>query len=234
MQQVFIDYPVSCGQVISFDEKVTHHLQHVLRMKENEIIRVVNGEAFLASIVYDNGVLKAVIKEKHDHDSEIPCEVILAISLIKKDKWELLLQKCTELGVSRIIPFKSSRTIIDDAKFNDKKSRYEKILSEASQQCKRNVVPVLEDVVSLKQLNGLADINCVAYESMTYPSSSLKDIIKPCSSILIVIGPEGGFSESEIDLLVNKGFQCVTLGKRILRAETACMYAISVIGALLE
>ncbi|SJZ75275.1 RsmE family RNA methyltransferase [Anaerorhabdus furcosa] len=239
MQQYFINNKIEQGAEISFDKEQTHHIKDVLRMKEGTCIRLVNQEkeAGFASIFYRGKDVVAHINELDQNSNDMKCKITLCVGLIKKEKWDYLLQKCTELGVSEIVPFESSRTIVKakDEKVSKKLERWHKILLEAAEQCKRNSCPNLVEPIGFKEITQYkSEINCVAYEDVKYIGEKLRDIVKQPTSITIVVGPEGGFDPCEVEYLLENNFHCITLGKRILRAETATTYVLSAIDALVE
>ena len=155
----------------------------------------------------------------------------IAVSLVYEQKFDLILQKLTELGVSRIIPVKTERSIvkIDDSKITKKYQRWQTICKEASEQSHRTNIPKAERIMTLQELTKeVADTKliCSLGESTKPLHTYLNENIK---SLLFVIGPEGGFSEKEEKLLVENSFERTTLGKRVLRVETAAMYVASII-----
>ena len=230
MQQFFVDTKIDIGDKYIFTSKQLHHAKDVVRL-DDEVIRLVyNNEAFFARIVKEDKDYYALVTEKYERYNELAYEVTLCLALIRKEKFELVLQKATELGVSRIIPFTSSRCIVKDKK--DKRDRYEDILLTASEQCKRNKVPEITSTVSFKELvKYKSKYSLVAYEKDD--DKYIKEVIKEKDNVTLVIGPEGGFSEEEVDYLISNDFEVVTLGNRILRAETAAMYGCSVLGEIL-
>lgn len=238
MQQYFILEEITQGNEIHFNNEQAHHIRDVLRMKENSIVRVVNEkhQAAFASIFYDGKNIKATIDEIDANNNEMRCRLTLCCGLIKKEKWDLVLQKCTELGVDKIVPFESSRTVVKskEEKSTKKLERWQKIMLEAAEQSKRNSIPMICEPVGFKEIvNYTSDCNCVAYEDAKISGKKLKDLVNQ-TSMTIVIGPEGGFSSDEIEYLVQRNFECISLGKRTLRAETAAMYVCSAIDALVE
>ena len=157
--------------------------------------------------------------------------------MIRREKFELVLQKAAELGVSRIVPFESSRCVVHAKKEKGERqlSRWQDIVKEAAEQCKRNQIPAVEEICSLKDLGEFkSEVNCAPYENAYGTSRFLSDAVDGRKSITIVIGPEGGFSEEEIKQLQQMGFEAVTLGSRILRAETASLYAAAVCSEVCE
>ena len=234
MQQVFIDRSLDINDRYEFDEHNAHHLKNVLKIKKDTIIRLVYQDSYLAKIEYDNNKIYARVIEIDNNVNELDCEVILVQSLIRKDNFELVLQKSCELGVSKIIPLISSRCVALDKNFDVKKLRYQKIMKSACEQSKRNNVAVIDDVCTINELDVDASLKMVAFENEKYSASKISQLYDKQKSIVIVIGPEGGFSDDEIKVLTDKGYQCVSLGSRILRSETASLYALSVLGEIIE
>ncbi|MCD8029250.1 MAG: RNA methyltransferase [Erysipelotrichaceae bacterium] len=176
-------------------------------------------------------------KQKELYENhELDVDITLIYSLPKNDKFEWVIQKSTELGVNRIVPLLSKRSIIKtDAKtFSKKYERYYKILKEASEQSYRNHIPELTSLIHLCDISHyLSDINLVAYEEEAKQGehhSFYQAIHSEYQSITIIVGPEGGFEESEVEIMKQMGITSCSLGKRILRSETAPLYMLSVIG----
>ena len=225
------------NKVILGDDDV-HHLLHVMRARIKDEIEVVDeGKLYSASI---DSINPLVITANYEIplDSELPNDVTLFFALAKGDKIEFVVQKATELGVNRIVLIKTERCVvkIDDKDIEKKLTRYQKIAKEASEQSHRLKIPEIVGVYDIKKIpdNLLAEVNLLAYEKVAGKTDSLFNKIKPNQSTSIMIGPEGGFSEAEVDYLSKHGFDLVSLGKRILRTETAAVYALSVIGFLME
>ncbi|MCF0117865.1 MAG: RNA methyltransferase, partial [Bacilli bacterium] len=180
------------------------------------------------------------INEQLNEKRELDIDVTLYYCLPKGEKLELVIQKATELGVNRIIGVNSSRCIakIDESKKNNKIERFNKIMKEASEQSHRTYIPTFDDVINFKDLkNTNEDIKLIAYELEAQQENNLLTIIKnivPGSKVAILIGAEGGFSQAEVDEAVSYGYQRVSLGKRILRSETAAIYLMSVISFVRE
>lgn len=239
MQQYFVSNRIELNHEFCFDDEQAHHIKDVLRMKEDTIVRVVNQEheAAFASIFYDGKKVFGKVVEKDGLNNEMNCKITLCLGLIKKEKWDYVLQKCTELGVAKIIPFESSRTIVKtkEDKSTKKLDRWQKIMLEAAEQSKRNKIPEIEEPIRFKDINQYSsECNCVAYEDAKITGEKLRDILKDKKSITVVIGPEGGLSSEEVNYLVQQDFHCISLGKRTLRAETAAIYVCSAIDALCE
>ncbi len=228
MQQYFMEQPLRTGELVRFSPEQAHHAGTVVRL-DNERIRLVHdGRAFFAVGQKKGKEFYALVEEEDPRNNELDTEVTLAMALIRREKMEFVLQKATELGVARIVPFESSRCVVHAKK--EKKDRWESIVTEAARQCKRNRIPVLEEAVPfdrLKEFRCGTDLAC--YEKASAESLRVASCLKG-KACTVVIGPEGGFSEAEMEELAVWGFIPVTLGSRILRAETAALYALSVIG----
>lgn len=215
-----------------------HHLLHVMRMrKDDEIEAVADNKLYLCRIKNTNP-LEIYIVHEMKSDVELNEEVTLLFALTKGDKIDLVVQKATELGVKKIALIQSERTVVkyEEKDIEKKCLRFQKIMKEASEQSHRLVVPELVGVFNLRNLPKeiLSDINYVAYEKDASDTSTMFSNLEKNKSISVLVGPEGGFSEDEITFLTKQGFIRTSLGKRILRAETAAIYALSVIGYLLE
>ena len=225
------------GNKAILEDGDVHHLLHVMRAKSGEEIEVVADGKLYSSIVKSLSPLDIEISYEIPLDSELKSEVTLFFALAKGDKIDFVVQKATELGVSKIILIKTERNVVkyDDKNIEHKLERFRKIAKEASEQSHRLKVPEIVGVVDINNIPDelLSDINLLAYEKEAGNTSSFYDNITN-QSISVMIGPEGGFSEKEVNKLVSKGFRLISLGKRILRTETAAVYALSVIGFLLE
>jgi 16S rRNA (uracil1498-N3)-methyltransferase len=235
MQRYFINHIQD--NMIEMDKEQIKHISKVMRNHNGDEVVCIdkNKQAYLCEIKdVNNGILE--IKEQIHEEHELDVDVTLIYALPKSDKFELVLQKTTELGVSRIVPFLSQRSIIktDQKTFSKKYERYNRILKEASQQSYRLTIPTLEPLITIKQLKDyLSDVNLVAYEEASKigeKSNFYKALNQDYQTITIIVGPEGGFDEEEIEYMKSIGIQECSLGKRILRSETAPLYMMSVIG----
>ena len=237
MQRYFIDKENIDGSFIYIDSYNHKHMQRVMRYRQGDQVICIlpNHRVYIYEII---DIEKGILQQKNEivENNELDVEVTLIYGLPKNDKFEWVLQKATELGVSRIVPFLSRRSVIkvDEKSFEKKRERYLRILKEASEQSCRQRIPELTAPVKISQLNDyMSDINLVAYEEesrLGEKSVLARALQKDYQSITIVIGPEGGFDENEIEKMKNYGFESCGLGKRILRSETAPLYMLSVIG----
>ncbi len=239
MQQYFLKKKIKENE-IELDGDIAFHIQKVMRMKANTQIRLVDEESrcYLAEINYSQNRVIAKILSELEESSEMHCQVTLIMGLIRQEKWDLVLQKCSELGVKRIIPMISSRNVVKtkEEKLDKKLERWNKITQEACEQCKRFEIAEVLAPIKLNQCDQYkSELNLIAYENAETASEDIRSLLnKNCTSITIIIGPEGGFSLEEVKRVEAMGFQRCSLGKRILRAETAAMFSCAMVNALVE
>ena len=212
-----------------------NHIKNVLRMKEGDTFLVSsNGKSDLCILEsFEGETVIAVIVEENYQDCELPLKIYLFQGLPKSDKMELIIQKCVELGVTDIVPVEMSRSIVkfDEKKKQSKITRWQSIAESAAKQSKRNIIPEIHPIVNFNQAVKNAkelDLIAVPYESKDgmISTENFLSQIKPNLSIVIFIGPEGGFDEKEIELAKSANAHIISLGKRILRTETAAITAV--------
>lgn len=228
MQRYFIK-----NKDMLLEESDIRHIKKVMRMNINDKIEVVYNNKLHICEITSLEPFNIKVIEKLDEDKKKKIELTVAVALVKEQKMDLILQKLTELGVSRIIPVSMERSIVklDKERFNKKKVRWESICKEASEQSKRTNIPIIEDIKSIKDLTKEdADLKLVASTKekeklLNYYLQSIED----CAKIIMVIGPEGGISDKEEDILVSNGYNRVSFGNLIFRVETATIYVASII-----
>lgn len=228
MQRYFIK-----NKDMLLEESDIRHIKKVMRMNINDKIEVVYNNKLHICEITSLEPFNIKVIEKLDEDKKTKIELTVAVALVKEEKMDLILQKLTELGVSRIIPVSMERSIVklDKERFNKKKVRWESICKEASEQSKRTNIPIIEDIKSIKDLTKEdADLKLVASTKekeklLNYYLQSIED----CAKIIMVIGPEGGISDKEEDILVSNGYNRVSFGNLIFRVETATIYVASII-----
>ena len=213
-----------------------NHIKNVLRMRVGDTLLVsCDGKSDLCVIEYLDGETATVrVSEENYRSTELPVKIYLFQGLPKSDKMELIIQKCVELGVYAIIPVEMSRCVVklDEGKKNGKVSRWQSIAESAAKQSKRNTVPEIMPVIRFEDALKMAselDVFMIPYENeegMRATQRALESI-KAGLNVGIMIGPEGGFDEREIAAAVAAGGSSVSLGKRILRTETAAITAVS-------
>ena len=220
-----------------------NHIRNVLRMKPGEQLRVSNGE--------DKDYLCAVEEVSQEQvtveilgpleSTELPARIVLFQGLPKSDKMELIIQKAVELGVHEVIPVATRRAVVklDGKKEENKIRRWQAIAESAAKQSKRMYVPEVRHVMRFSEAVEHAkelDVVLLPYELAKDMKETKKiiDQIEPGQSIGIFIGPEGGFDEEEVRMAADMGARAITLGKRILRTETAGLTVLSVLMFALE
>lgn len=228
MQQYF-----AINKELELEKGDYHHIKNVMRMRKGDKIKVVYDDIIYDCVltsISDKSSFKVVSSSKKNNDN---IKIDLAFSLIKEQKLNYLLQKSTELGINKLIPLNTKRTIIKIDKKSEpsKNIRWKKICKEASEQSFRTDLPVLEEILSLKDL-AFKEYDLKLLCSLNKNTKNIKKVLQKnnkCVKILIVVGPEGGFDPKEEEYLVNNGFISVSLGNTVLRAETAPVVAISMI-----
>ena len=204
-----------------------HHIYHVMRMKEGDLVEVVYEENLYLGKIKDNGI---VLEEKI-HAENKTSNVILIVPVLKEAKMDFILQKATELGAYAIYPFKSERSVVKtDGKDDKKIERWRKIVKEASEQSKRVTIPKIPKIFSLQELKDL-DGNKI-FCSTTEKEKNVKKYLtkhKKYDKLNIVVGPEGGLSKKEEAFLIDNGFVPVSLGPFIMRVETVPIFILSII-----
>lgn len=241
MPRFFIDKNQIDEQYITILGEDAHHISRSLRMAAGEHITVSDGEQYdyeCVLEVFSSDHVKARIIDKHISKNELPVRVHLFQALPKGDKLDLIIQKSVECGVYDITPFESERCVVKvKSEAEDRKTeRRNKIASEAAKQCGRGIIPKVNYSVSFSNmLIAASDFDCVLFCYEGSETEPLGKVIKELRDkreirdIAIIIGSEGGFSEGEALIAKENGFSLVGLGKRILRAETAAIFALSCI-----
>lgn len=224
------------GDTLVFSLETIHHIKNVMRAKVGkEFEGVYDGKVYAVRVASLEPFRVEIIHEILE-DRELKGKLTLAFSLLKGGHDELILQKGTELGVDTFAPFLSKRSIIRLQTEKDKLAkidRYSKILENSSEQCRRGMVPNINPIVTLKDLVNLPNkTKLIAYEEVAIEGKPLIEEIS--EDTLLVIGPEGGFASEEANYLIENGFKPVSLGRRILRAETACIAAVAIYASKFE
>ena len=231
MQRYFVNEKVGNSFFIAADD--SYHIIKVMRMQLKDKIEIVfQDKLFLCEIVKLSAHVKRDIVKEFNNEKLILPKVSIAQSLVKEQKMDYILQKSTELGVYEIIPMYTERSIIKvKDKYDKKIERWKKVVKEASEQSKRFTLPYLNRIIDLKELiKEKYDFKFIC--SVNEKTKTIKNVLSNVNindTILFVIGPEGGFSEKEEKLLVDNGFQSITLGENILRTETSSAFILSVI-----
>lgn len=237
MQRYFTSFKDEKNITISNDD--IFHIVKVMRMKINDQFEINNdGDIYLAQI-NTLAPFSFKILKKIDENHELKTKITLLYCLPKGDKIDLVLQKATELGVNQIVLVNSSRCIakINDENKEKKLARFNKIIKEATEQCKRNNLPALKDVIKFNEIsNYQSDLNLIAYENSKMSNQELKDLLRNFkgNTVTILIGAEGGFSKEQVEYALKNNFISISLGNRILRSETSVFNLLSILGYELE
>ena len=252
MPKFFVKQEQINGDIIIIQGQDVNHIKKVLRAKigdELQICNSQNGENFLCDIKeIENEKILCKIKQKIEEKVESNIEVTVFQGLPKADKMEYIIQKSVELGVYDITPVEMKRCVVklNEKDKNKKELRWQKISEVAAKQCGRDIIPQINKTINIKDICELIkkyDIVLVAYENEK--EKTLKEQLKLLKEqteqkkdkvikIGIVIGPEGGLEEQDVEILKENGAKIITLGKRILRTETVALNVLSVIMYELE
>ena len=223
------------GQEFQLSGDDLYHITRVMRMKDHEEIEVVYEEQVFLFFLRLGEDVKVVIKTILPKVEKREQEIVLVIPLLKEQKMDYILQKATELGVTKIIPVVMERSIIrlEPSKENKKMERWTKICKEASEQSKRVKIPIITEVKHFSDLACMEGVKFVC--STREKENNLKKFVEKhqnYGTIIIVVGPEGGLSEKEEKELIKMGFECVSLGERIMRVETVPLFVLSILNFL--
>ncbi|MEI3520899.1 MAG: 16S rRNA (uracil(1498)-N(3))-methyltransferase [Anaerosacchariphilus sp.] len=221
-----------------------NHIRNVLRMRTGEEVLIADGRGaeYRCKLTdLSENEVRAQILWKLDGNAELASAVTLFQGLPKSDKMDLIVQKCVELGVARIVPVSTKRAVVklDAKKEQTRLKRWNTISESAAKQSGRGVIPEVSGVMTfgkaLEEAKKL-DVLLIPYERAENMAETRRVMgsIQPGQSVGIFIGPEGGFEESEVEEAVAAGAQAITLGKRILRTETAGLAVMAMLGYLLE
>jgi 16S rRNA (uracil1498-N3)-methyltransferase len=253
MYQFFIADSQTGADHVVIEGSDVNHIKNVLRMKTGERIRVSTqaGKNYFCSIsdISSETVVADIISEDTE-GTELPCEIYLFQGLPKSDKMELIIQKAVELGASHIVPVAMKNCVakLDEKKASSKVARWQEIAKSAAKQSKRSIIPDISMPVTYKQALDMAaglDVILIAYENECGMAEMREAIegIKPGDKVALFVGPEGGFDPSEIALAAERFHinisadepgktaraHIISLGRRILRTETAGLAALSII-----
>ena len=223
---------------VYIDGTDVNHIKNVLRLEKGDWIIACDKEGMdyvsrISDISSERVVLN--IEKVQDSDTELPCKIVLFQGLPKKDKMEFIIQKAVELGVSKIVPVAMKRCVVklDDKKADKKAKRWQTIAEAAAKQSGRGIIPEVTNPVSIKEAFDIAcglEYNMIPYELQDGIEKSREIVKEGCTkkSVVIFIGPEGGFEKDEVEEAVSRGIKPISLGKRILRTETAGIAVVSI------
>jgi len=237
MPKYFVSPENITGDIIVITGEDAKHLATVLRSEQGDIVEVCDccGTDYCCEIsVVDKKNITLKIKDKAPCLSEAKTKITLFQGLPKADKMELIIQKCVELGIEKIVPVATHRSVVKlDKKDSVKKTeRWQKIAESAAKQSGRGIIPQIGEAITFKEavkLGAAAQGAIIPYEHEQ--KRGIREFVEDFSGseIAIFIGPEGGFADEEIAFAMENGILSVTLGKRILRTETAGMATVAIL-----
>lgn len=243
MYQFFVEDTQVTEHDVTIEGSDVNHIRNVLRMKCGEKIRISSksGKNYFCRLAeIEENLVRAEILEETAGDTELPNKIYLFQGLPKSDKMELIIQKAVELGVYEIIPVAMKNCVVklDEKKAAGKVARWQEIAKSAAKQSKRSLIPEVRMPVSFKEAVSMAgelDVRLVPYENERGMQATKEAVeaIRPGESVGVLIGPEGGFDHSEIEQ-VKDTMQLISLGKRILRTETAGLATLAILGYQME
>ena len=225
--------------VITLSSDDIFHISKVMRMRVGDTFEcVADGKVFLCEITSFmpfSFKIAAELKENH----EIGGFIRLLYCIPKGEKLDLVIQKATELGVNEIVLINSERSVakIEKDKKEKKLERFNKIIKEASEQSKRSSLMKLTDVISFSEISKYkADINLLAYEKSDQNLDEVEQILHSAKgkTVNVIVGAEGGISPKEVEICNSNNYKIISLGKRILRSETACFYILSLLSFYMD
>lgn len=235
--QIADGYAVITGQDVN-------HIRNVLRMKAGEQVGIRDGISrnYICELeTIEQEEIRARILSEETDSSELPARLYLFQGLPKSDKMDLIIQKAVELGAYQIIPVATRRAVVklDKKKEESKVKRWNAIAESAAKQSGRMLVPEVTGVMTLKEAYGYAgdfDVNLIPYELAEgmAETKQVLETVRPGMQVGVFIGPEGGFDVEEVEQAIAAGIHPITLGRRILRTETAGMTALSILMFQLE
>ena len=201
-----------------------YHIKKVMRMHKNDKIEIVDNKITYICEIESIEPLKIKVIEKISEDNENKVKVTIVQSLVNEQKMDYILQKDTELGAYSFYGYKAVNSVVKDNGKSDKKLlRWQKIVKEASEQSKRNIIPKVVNIIDINELCRLeADLKILL--TVNEKTLNLKKVLhdnKKYDTMIIVVGPEGGFTPFEENKLIENGYLSVSLGSRVLRTETA-------------
>jgi 16S rRNA (uracil1498-N3)-methyltransferase len=237
MPRFYVPYPQIENGMLRIEGNEVRHIRRVLRLKAGDEIIVFNGSVkeYNGTIVEEDPSSVVIrIQNIFPSPKESPLEITLAQSLLKGEKMDYLIQKVTELGIKEIIPFFSSRSVplLDKSKKLKRLHRWERIAIEASKQCGRGMIPKIElfkDYSEMLETTSLDFLRLILWEGEGVRLKEVLEGSKEKTKIFFIVGPEGGLSHEEVTDAKRKGFIPITLGRRILRSETASLCLLSIL-----
>lgn len=240
MQRYFTNQVLDTGTTYEVAENDIHHMKNVMRFQPDDVFEMVDAhkKLYICTVTDVTDTISYEVTSEQRANTELPVSIKIICPLLKGEKFDWMLQKATELGATAFIIYEADRSIVklDEKKKRKRLERYQKIVKEASEQSKRLNIPDIYFAGKLDDVNVQNDSAVFfAFEGLAgHASKSLKyhTGFKDLSQVSFIFGPEGGFSEREIK--ISENFTSVSLGTRILRAETAPLYFLSAVSLMVD
>ena len=235
MHRCFVEEKFNIGDIVCITGDEAVHVVRVLRLNPGDELELFNGSGYVAEAVIDNVSKQSAsvkIKNIFESEAEPKIKLVLFQGIAKEAKMDFIIQKATELGIAEIVPVETEFSVVKIKDSAKKTQRWQKIAFEAAKQCKRATVPEVKEPVNFKKALELLKQNEVCFAPYECAKDgSLRELVcnKNVKSVGYIIGPEGGFSKTEAELMQEKDIPLVTLGKRILRTETAAISTLSIL-----
>ena len=221
------------GKFLTLENSDVHHIKNVMRYKEGAKIECVYKEQVYHCEIINPNSNRVKIISLRENTSVEKYSLTIAVGLVKEQKFDLIIQKLTELGVKEIIPLKMERSIVklEREKVIKKQERWQKIAKEAAEQSKRNTIPTIYSPISINELSKLSYDNQFVCSTKRCEKLSYNYLqnLKEYATMIFVIGPEGGITEKEEEVLLSSGYSPISFGDQIMRVETATIYVASVL-----
>lgn len=228
---------VKNNQIVIERESEVRHITTVLRHKKGDKVVVFDGSGqeyhgFILSLSKQKLVIQI---ESTIKPQEVKAHITLACALPKKSKFDFIIQKATELGVDEVIPIITERTIVKKKNQANKLNRWQKIVNEAAKQCGRVKLPKVNEICDFEQVLGrIKEFDLALIPHLAHERRNLQDLdFSNAKSAIVFIGPEGDFSDKEIEMALNKGCIAVTLGPNVLKVDTAAIFSVGILSYLL-
>ncbi|MBN2871448.1 MAG: 16S rRNA (uracil(1498)-N(3))-methyltransferase [Halothiobacillaceae bacterium] len=234
VRRVFVDDELQDGQDIELPAETVNYLRNVLRLKDGQPLELFNGRgrraSGLLSLARRGASVRIEASEPSPTESVVP--ITLLAALAKGEKMELVIQKAVELGVTSIAPVETERSVLElkGARAEKRLSRWRQIMINACEQCGRDTLPEIVPIRALADALATTDapLRLVLDPRAARPLTELRDQPRP-EGVALLVGPEGGLTEDEVATAVEHGFRALTLGPRVLRAETAAITGVAIL-----
>ncbi|WP_372591406.1 16S rRNA (uracil(1498)-N(3))-methyltransferase [Guyparkeria sp.] len=234
VRRIFVDAELDPGGSIDLPSDTVNYLRNVLRLRDGQPLEVFNGRGLRASATLSLGRREATVAigSVTESPGEAVVPITLMAALAKGEKMELVIQKAVELGVTTIAPVETERSVLElkGNRAEKRLVRWRQIMINACEQCGRDILPTIEPIRSLAESLAATDVpvRLVLDPRAERPMTDLRELPRP-EGVALLVGPEGGLTEEEVARAGEQGFRALTLGPRILRAETAAITGVAVL-----